>query len=204
MQLTVLQGHVNDAAEDYFVIFAGRIISAKFSDTELILTCEPIKTTLRRTGLRRHYQYSCPHVLYGSDCRASKLLATTNTTPLSVSGNRVTLPLGWTPQGRETKHVGGMIEWNNSLGDIEQRTILKVLADRNLVVAGSTRDLAPGVPLKVILGCNHYLHLKEDAKEDRLDRVKTDCFALHNNIHNFGGQKFIPTVNPVGRLNLYY
>lgn len=201
VNLTILQGHLSDPDLQFLVAWTGRVISAKRTDMELILTCEPISTSLKRVGLRRHYQYSCPHVLYGSECKADKSAATIVTTVDALSNTTVTVPDGWETEARSAKYVGGMVEWINAHGDLETRTILKVVGFRNLVLSGFLRDLDIGASINVILGCNHGFYVLTDKS---IDADKTDCYGLHDNIHNFGGCPFIPTENPVGRLNLYY
>lgn len=202
VNLTIFQGHLSDPDSQFLVAWTGRIISAKRTDTELVLTCEPISTSMKRVGLRRHYQYSCPHVLYGSQCKANKLAATTETTVGAISGVRVTLIDGWTPQALAPKYVGGMLEYLNARGDKEVRTILRVENNNELILAGFPLELLPGAAVSAVLGCNHNFFLKETDKS--LDEDKTDCYGLHDNIHNFGGHPFIPTENPIGRLNIYY
>jgi hypothetical protein len=201
VNITVMQGHVNDPDAQFLVVWTGRVISAKRTDNELVLTCEPISTTLKRIALRRHYQYSCMHVLYGSECRANKAAATTHQTVMGTVNNTVTLPAGWASDDFALKYIGGMIEWTNSAGDLESRTILRVVNTNTVLVTGFIRDLKVGDPIDVILGCNHGFYMNADKND--LD-VKTDCYYLHDNIHNYGGCPWIPTKNPVGQLNNYY
>lgn len=199
--VTIFQGHLSDPNKQFLVAWTGRIISAKRTDNELVLTGEPINTTMKRVGLRRHYQYSCMHVLYGDQCRANKAAATKQSTIVSTANNSITLPADWETDARALKYVGGMIEWLNAAGDRESRTILRVINTTKLVVTGFMRDLAPGDTVNVVLGCNHGFYMNED--KTGLDQ-KTDCHFLHENIHNYGGCPFIPTKNPVGQLNNYY
>ena len=201
VNVSIFQGHTNDPDNQFLVVWTGRIISAKRTDTELILTGEPISTTMRRVGLRRHYQYSCMHVLYGPHCRANKAAATTTTNVVVTANNNITLADGWTTQDRAMKYIGGMVEWLNNEGNLESRTILRVIDFKTLVVAGFIRDLQPGKAINVILGCNHGFYM--NANRQGLDQ-KTDCYYLHDNIHNYGGCPFIPTKNPVGQYNNYY
>lgn len=201
VNVIVRQGHYGDT--DYIVAWTGRVLSTKRTDSnELVMTCEPLATTMKRIGLRRHYQYSCPHVLYGEHCKASKLAATTSTTVSSLSGTVIVLPSLWVPTSMAAKYVGGMVEWTNTTGDKETRTILQVAGDfRSLTVSGFLRGLEAGDPIDVILGCNRQLVMHESGTG--LD-PSTDCHFLHGNMNNFGGCAFIPTKNPVGRLNQFY
>lgn len=186
VSLTIYQGHLSDGDGEFLVAWAGRITSAKRSHPELVLTCEPIRTSLKRLGLRRHYQYSCSHVLYGEWCRANKAAATSSGTIASISGLRVTMNPGWAV-GDPERYLGGMVEWVNSVGDTEVRSIIRIAGDI-LSLSGALRDLSVGDTLTVVRGCS---------------RDMPGCNS-HNNIQNFGGCPFIPTKNPVGRLNHFY
>lgn len=94
----IRQGHranIDDPApflvgSQFPVIWTGRVLESKRGDASAILTCEALSSGMRRPGLRRHYQWPCPLVLYGPRCNAVK-------TPIeglveSVTGNRVTFP----------------------------------------------------------------------------------------------------------------
>ena len=186
--LVVRQGHVNDPDVEYPVIWTGRVIQCERDGSEAILSCEPVATSMRRSGLRRHYQLSCPHVLYGPKCKASKQAATITVPIINLTGTRVTLQDGWSGSINPQKYIGGMIEWNPGAG-LERRTILRIIDLKTLVLAGPTTGLTAGKNLDVILGCNHQMGVGP--------QPDGDCLPLHNNIHNFGGHAWIPTSNPI-------
>lgn len=192
--LYIRQGHIGDPDNQFLVCWAGRVLGCKWMGTQVQFTCEPIATSMRRTGLRRHWQYGCPHALYRGDstggCRASKAAATTATTAAAVSGNTVTLPSGWNGSFAKEKFRGGMAEWTNASGATETRTILRVDTTNDIItLSGLARDLAVDDAIDVILGCNHQM---------------TDCKDLHNVLNDFGGDPWIPTKNPYGNTNNYY
>ena len=63
--LIVYQGHSDDPDNQFLAAWGGRVINAAWPNNELKLTCEPTTLSFRRSGLRRNYQRSCPHALYG-------------------------------------------------------------------------------------------------------------------------------------------
>lgn len=197
--LTIYQGHISDPDAQFLVVWTGRILSSKRTDNELILTCEPIRTTLKRVGLRRHYQYSCMHVLYGPMCRANKAAATKEVVVAQVQATALILQAGWTTPELKQKYVGGMVEWENAANDTELRTILRTAGDK-IVLSGPTRNIIAGQTVRIVLGCNHNFR----QNDDKTIHEDTDCFFVHDNIQNYGGCPWIPTENPVGRLNQYY
>ena len=95
--LTIRGGHLSDPDAEYPVIWVGRVLSSargKSENTEVELTCEPANTSLRRTGLRRNYQYSCPHVIYSAGdglANADIVRATLSRVVLSKTNATVTL-----------------------------------------------------------------------------------------------------------------
>lgn len=194
--LVMRQGHLGDPDDQFQVVWSGRVIGCARRGSKAEFTCEPVSTGLRRNGLRRRYQYGCPHVLYGPECKASKAAATSQVTVVSISGARVTLPIGWTT--RPDKYVGGLFEWTNDIGGREIRTILKAEnGGATLLLGGTTRGLSVGDTVDVILGCNH--------KAGIAAQPDGDCGPLHNNILNFGGMPYIPLKNPISYgVNQYY
>lgn len=188
VNVTIKQGHLSDPDAQFLVGWAGRVVSSKRNDTEVVLSCEPVSTSMKRVGLRRHYQYSCMHVLYGPQCRANKASATIEREILSLASTAVSLAPGWSVPHDLSDFIGGMLEWTNSAGDTEYRTILRISLGTNLTLSGPTRGLSVGMDVKVVKGC---------------PRTMEGCMS-HGNIHNFGGCPFIPKQNPVGSLNQFY
>lgn len=191
VSVIIRQGHIGDPDEQFLVAWTGRILSAAFNGNEVTFTCQPVSTAMRRAGLRRHWQYSCPHALYGPQCQANQAAATSTTTLASSTGNSVTLPSDWATTDRKPKYVGGMVTWVGVGAQTERRMVIRVVGD-TLVLAGLVRNLAIGQEVKVVLGCNHRGGLGDD------------CIVLHNNILNYGGDLWIPTKNPVGQVNNFY
>lgn len=192
--LIMFQGHVGD---EYQVVWSGRVMSCARKGSKAEFTCEPVSTSLRRNGLRRRYQYGCPHVLYGPECRASKSAATTTAAVTSTSGSRVTLPSGWSTRPTD-KYVGGICEWTNDAGGTEIRTILQVEnGGLTFLLSGSLRGLVAGRQVAMSLGCNH--------KSGTNAQPDGDCGPLHANVLNFGGMERIPFKNPIAfGVNNYY
>lgn len=194
VSLVIKQGHYGDPDADFRVIWTGKVMSCGWDDNIATLTCEPVSTSMLRTGLRRHYQYGCPHALYmGTEqggCRADKAAATQITTVAGVTGSLLSLPSGWNGTRDKQKFLNGLVEWTNPAGSVVRRAILKVNSATNVVTMGGPIPQMPsGATVAVVLGCNHQM---------------TDCADLHNNINDFGGQPWIPTKNPYGNTQNFY
>lgn len=194
----IYQGHANDVQGQFLVTWTGRItsfsIDAEANTTEL--TGEPIATSMRRSGLRQHWQYGCPHILYGPRCRASKMAASSNHVVLAVNGAMITLSPTWKPDARKPKYNGGYAQFTLPDGRNELRTIIRTENDGRVLLSSPPGGLDPGESVTMVLGCNH--------KAGVGPQLDGDCAPLHNNILNFGGDMWIPYKNPIGLRNNYY
>lgn len=184
--LTIFQGQARDPDKQFTAMWVGRVVSCAFEGIEAVLSCEPISTSFRRSGLRRNYQYMCPHVLYGPKCKANKAAATTPVGVQAVSGRAVTLT-SLLPSA--ANYAGGMLEWTTAVGGAETRTIINVTTVSGksvLLLTGLASGLVAGSPASAVLGCRHTLGF---------------CKDVHNNAANYGGHPWIPLTNPVGNIS---
>jgi len=190
--LTIFRGHLSDDNRQWVVVWTGRVLNGKQAgDGSHVceLSCEPIVTAMRRNGLRRNYQFMCPHVLYGTQCRASRGAATITVLPTAIGSNYVDVPAGWDTPARIDKYTGGVIEWTTVEGNLEIRTVLDVESGTRIHMTGPTTGLTSQT-VRISLGCNHQM---------------SDCGDLHDNILNFGGQPWIPINHPFGTFyNTFY
>lgn len=192
VNLVIYEGHYDDPDGEFVVIWAGRIVAAERQGSKLQCSGEPIATQLRRSGLRRHYQYGCPHALYGAACGADKASATVSSAVSAISGTTITVGAGWEGYFEQAKFIRGMMEWTPSGGTIQRRTILNV-SGNDITLSGLPIGLAVSDAVDIILGCNHRA----------FDADGGDCEGLHDNIQNFGGQPWIPLKNVIQRNPFY-
>lgn len=192
VSLTIYEGHLDDPDGEFIVIWAGRVVQATREGSEFVVSGEPVSTQLRRPGLRRHYQYGCPHALYGEACGASKAAATVSATVDSIDGTVVTLTAGWEGAFSASKFLRGTLEWTPSGETTQRRTIIRISGD-DLSLSGLPVNLAASDAVEVVLGCNHRAFAADGG----------DCEGLHDNLVNYGGQPWIPTKNVVNK-NPYY
>lgn len=185
--LIIWQGHLNDPNQDYKVLFSGIVLScAREKGLVATLSCEPASISMQRIGLRRNWQYMCPHVLYGAQCRANKAAATSGHTTQSVNGRFVTLT---SAPASVSQYLNGMVEWTTDTGRTEIRTILAIGTEggyTKFTLSGVAQGLEAGQAINAVKGCGHVL---------------SDCSGIHGNTPNFGGQPYIPLKNPLGWAN---
>lgn len=190
ISVTIRQGHLPDPStpsswllgENFPVAWVGKVMEriggqGAYAD----LVCGPSGHSMKRPGLRRNYQWSCPHALYGPQCGANKAAATTTEVVASGSGNKVVLDPGWGIVGKEDKYIGGLIQWDGEYAK-EYRMILRVTGDE-FTLSGPC-NLPEDAEVDLVLGCGHTLD---------------DCELVHDNIVNYGGQAWIPNNNPINK-----
>lgn len=180
--VTVFQGHFDDADNEFLAIWTGRVGSCAWDDNAATLSCESSKSQLNRMALRRHYQYMCPHVLYGDRCRANEAAATTPATLAAADGRFVTVNVALP---NPAAYIGGMLKYTDDKQIVHARAILAAQVVGNttkISLAGVSEVMTVGRVVSCIRGCAHDL----------------DGCATHNNILNFGGMPYIPTTNPLG------
>ena len=90
VQLTIHRYHEGDG--QIAVPWVGRVVNVKFLEREAEVRLEPVFTSLRRPTLRRMYQTTCPHVLYGAACGKSYTDFRVDATLTGVSGRDLLSP----------------------------------------------------------------------------------------------------------------
>lgn len=188
---TIFRAHWDEGAGDVTepaAIWVGRVLSCSREGSVATLTCESAVTSFRRTGLRRHYQYMCPHVLYSSACGVSQAEHTIEREVLAVNPKDVTVAGEVTDQYR-----GGILTWETPETPPERRTIIRAAYDSDndqtvLTLAGNPQTLESEMTVEISKGCSHTLQ---------------DCRDVFDNVANFGGMPYIPTKNPHGTTSIY-
>lgn len=187
----IYQGHYGTV--DFPLLWSGRVLNRALEGTVAKLACDPIATGMRRPGLTRNYQYGCPLALYSTGpgmCNAPKT-ARSVTSIVIAAANKIIVqhasPLG----SDDGNFVNGILEWITANGR-ESRNVFKVtrlsVNTLELAVSGNLHGATTGMDMNLYLGCRH---------------TTDDCKDVHANIVNYGGQPWIPTENPVGKLTTY-
>jgi uncharacterized phage protein (TIGR02218 family) len=180
--LTIYRRHRDDT--ETVPVWMGRVLNAEWHGSEVELNCEPVYTSLQRTGLRRLYQRNCPHVLYGTDCRVSAVTHRVQGTVVALNGNAITVAAA---AGFPAGHfAGGYATWSAS-GITEKRMIVAHTGD-NVTLSAVPPGLVVGATVMLYPGC---------------DRTLATCETKFGNSANFGGFPFIPTKNPFGGSPIY-
>jgi len=182
--VAIFQGHADDG--EFLSVWSGRVLSCARGDSVATLACEPVSTSMRRPGLRRRYQYGCPHVLYGPYCRANQEDFTVSAGVAEVDGTFLTMDAGWHAAFDPEKFSGGIMAWDNG-GRREVRIILDVVGDM-IMIGGAVSGLDATATIQLSLGCAHTM---------------SDCSGVFANINNFGGHPWIPSRNPISPVNFY-
>jgi len=194
--LVIRSGHLPDIAQEFMATWSGRVLGYERQDSEIVLTCEPSSTSMKRPGLRWNYQIPCPHLLYGPECRADPVPRTVTGTVASMSNLSVTLNDGWAALSI-IKYRQGVVRWTAPDGRVIVRQVLGVTAPNTLRLDAPLVDLTVGMTISIAAGCNHQTVSAGGIGDG-------DCVNVHNNGPNFGGCKWIPLDNPIGLGNRFY
>lgn len=185
--LNIWRGHaltLQDGWDDFQRIWVGRVLSAEWGEADVEFKCEPVATSAKRVGLRRFYQYGCPHVLYGRACGVSEVAYTAQCTVVGMVNNRTPIvALRNVPVEVTTPRlVGGILK----LVLPDGRTVLRSIVSASSVSGGVQLGLMSAIPElsvgmygTVARGCKHTFD---------------DCKTFFNTA-NYGGCPNIPTVD---------
>jgi uncharacterized phage protein (TIGR02218 family) len=182
--LRIRQYHDGDGS--VVVVWSGRVVNVSRVGELAEITCEPIYTSVRSTGLRRRYQKGCPHVLYGPACKVVAASFDLAGTVSAVSGLTVTATaFGTQPDGY---WEGGYIEWSPSAGIFERRFI-DGHTGTSVTLMTQPLGLAVSTAITIYPGCDHTLGAG-------------GCTKFSNTL-NYGGTPDIPEKNPYGSDPIY-
>lgn len=168
--VTVYRWH-RDSGDNAITIWMGRIISVQMADAVATVICEPVFTSLRRTGLPRRYQTSCPHALYGDQCGVNAASYAVAGTVTAISGKEITVTEA---SGYADNYFsGGRITSGTDTFFIVGHTGTTVVLASDAATVASSITLYPG--------CNHSIGT---------------CSSKFSNALNFGGQPHFTKKNP--------
>lgn len=191
VEISVSRIHASDA--DPAVIFVGRVINVEFADSAAIVVCQSVQSSLRRPGLRRMYQTTCPHVLYGPHCNVLRLSFSVVAvlSAVSVSGLDLTSAsfiININPTYDGSWFVGGYVEVNQG-GVVSTRFVTgHNNASGALTLNLPLPSVSTGDTVTAYPGCDH---------------GNTTCRAKFSNIDNYGGFPFIPEKNPMDGTSIF-
>lgn len=157
-------------------IWEGRLTSIKAGKADVIMTFESSFTSLRNPGMRKRYQRTCPHVLYGDECKAVKASFGTAATATTVRDTDITVSeAALQPDGF---YSGGILEDASGAS-----RFIRSHSGSTLTLSRPLFGLANGNSITIFPGCA---------------RTTTVCNDRFSNIAHFGGYPFIPLKNVFG------
>lgn len=184
VELVLRQMHYLDS--EAITLWQGVITGVSFSSGRADIELEPLSGTLRRSGLRRNYQKTCPYVLYGVDCAANPEAVRVNGVANVIDGLSLTVTAaGALPDGF---FAGGYVEWQLGADPVFERRFVTAHVGAAITIDMPPVGLAVGAAVRLYPGCDHSL---------------TTCNSKFGNALNYGGMPFIPTKNPFGSDPIY-
>jgi len=181
--LTVYRVH--RGSSDGAVAWQGRVMSVEWKGSVAELRCQSAFSTIQRTGIRRTYQATCPHVLYGVDCRADSVNYAAIGTPTAFTSTTITANV-FSSFG-DGFYDGGYIEYLTHESITEQRTIVSQVGAL-ATLSAKLVDLDASTQFTVYAGCNRTIDI---------------CDSRFSNSVNYGGFPFVPNQTPFGGTTVY-
>ena len=151
-----------------------------WENSKAVIDCESVFTSLKRLGLRRRYQRSCPHVLYGNQCKVVKSDYATTGTATAISGLDVTVAEA--ANQADGYYSGGILEWT-TLAGFGRKVMIENHVGSTLTMLTPVPDLNAGTAVTIYPGCR---------------RTTADCVNKFNNLENYGGMPYIPLKSVFG------
>jgi len=183
--LKIFSRHRTDVANETVAVWIGRILSAQWAGGKSHLNCEPISTSLKRTGLRKKFGRQCEHVLYGPDCKVVAADFRVIGPITGISGNVVNV---LEAAGQPNDYFnGGFLWWQLPDGRKEARMIVDHTGDA-ITLATTMYEISIGDSVELYPGCDHTL---------------TQCDTRFANSDNNGGYMFTPEDTPFNGKTLY-
>lgn len=181
--LTVYRIHGDEAGS--IVSFIGRVVNIDFQESKAVISVQSNQSSLKRPGLRRVFQTTCPHVLYGDMCRVNRTLFKTDAVLSGLSGLTLTssaFVVSVNATYDPTWFVGGYIDYL-----VDGATDRRFITAHDNVAGTITVNLplvgvAIGDTVSAYAGCDH---------------APETCVGKFSNIENYGGFPFIPEKNPM-------
>lgn len=177
--ITVTIFEVDDS--DTSVAWKGRLTAVKPNQSDLTITFESVFTSLQRPGLRARMLRNCRFSLYGRGCGLAKEGFAVPGIPSAVSGGTVTVAVA--ASFVDGYFTAGMIAAaDGTLRYITSHVGSTIIMMRRLPSLEEAFAVGP-TAVTLYPGC---------------DRSRQQCNDKFNNLPNYGGFDWIPTVNPFG------
>lgn len=154
-------------------IWKGLLASVKLEDFKIVLVFESLAAALKRAGLRKRFQRTCPNSLYGRGCFVDQSLYQETVLVTVVEGVSVTFET--TSVFPDGYFNGGMIE--DGLGN------------KRLIVSHTGNTVTLNRALSSLTLGDNFLY-------PGCNKTREDCKNKFDNLDNFSGFPFIPLKNP--------
>ena len=170
IHLTIYDGHLDDA--EFIERFHGIMAGAIFMKQRFTAAFESQQIEAARPGLRRTYQQTCPHILYGPACLAPRASFTVTASAAGVDGNVVTLASGWNIPHDKDRFVYGEALWSMQHGVARAWILVVDAANDKITLSNVPEGLNTGDAVTLSMGC---------------DKLYATCRDVFNNLPHFGG-----------------
>lgn len=188
--ITIYRVHRSDSTDEIRRFWYGTVSSVKFADTTATVTLLGVMSKLGVQIPVETFSWMCDHALFDNRCAVNKSANTFTLSVKAVSADGVTVTLQ--DFGQAAAKLADTTFFNGGIfsvpGSIGERTILRMEEvaggddnDYTVVLLVPTSGLEVGQQVTVTAGCDHSIQT---------------CFSRFDNVGNYGGFPYIPTLNP--------
>lgn len=179
--ITLRRLHAGDG--EAIIMWMGRVLNVTLNNAAAEIHCESVYTSLKRVGLRRLYQKSCPHVVYGTGCGLARATYKATKTVSTVVGTTITVGSIGAVDGY---YAGGYLEWSS--GGVSHRRSIHSQTGGAVVIGFPIPGMAASDSVDLYPGCDHTL---------------STCNGKFGNSLNYGGMPYFPPKNPFAGTAIY-
>lgn len=165
----------------YVLFFRGKVMKTQIADNAVIAFLESKNKILTRKVPKAIYQSYCNHSLFDSGCSLDSFTyrRTAIVSSISADGSTITLAFNDGKASPSTDYfVGGTVKYGTDIRLI----ITHSVANQIKIHIPFDSRVSTGVELNIYPGC---------------DGAATTCINTFNNLTNFFGMAYIPSVNPI-------
>lgn len=182
--LTIFALHLTQSEIRPMVIWKGRVVQVNWKNSICTLNTENVFSSLQRTGVTRKYSRQCTHTLYTPACGVNHLDHSIALIVTAISGNKVS----FSGIPNHAHFAGGIMRYNNNQTNAIERRSISSTSENFITLTMNPLSLSIGQTVTLVKGCSHTME---------------SCHHVFNNSANYGGQPYVPALNPFGNSPLW-
>lgn len=188
-RVSIHQVHLSDPTQELNPLWSGTVSSVKFAGTEATVSLAGMMNVMAGQIPSQTFSWMCDHNLYNNQCRVAEASFTFGFNVVSISSDGVTVTLSDTGQAQaqissDPSYFNGGTFLTGVDGSQRMGVNFEATGGTNeytLVLLVPIDGLASGQAITFTAGCDKSIDV---------------CLSRFNNVENYGGFPYVPTLNP--------